>query len=380
MADNKRLANIELLRIFAMVMVIVMHFLRESGNLLSNEQVLTATGTNFLATLLEAFCIVAVNVYVLISGYFGVESRYKPSKAIAFLCQIWFYSLLIPLVLTCLGVSTQAERLGIYGLISYLLPIETESYWFATAYFLLLFMMPVLNPAVKAMSKKQLQITLAGLLILFCGIKSVSPIALAFDRYGYDLSWFICLYLVAAYVRRFGAGIFEKHGWKIYGISCLAIFFMTAGLWQGIRYAGGISYYFTVPFHYNFILCLTGALGLFCAFLKLPVKEGKAAKLFRKGGTLCFGIYLLHEHVDIRYQWYPFLKGLINPKGNTGMLPFLTELLFCAAILFLAGILLDWLRSVLFCGAGKVCRATGLYSKIEALDLAFSSYNSSRRK
>ena len=54
------------------------------------------------------------------------------------------------------------------------------------------------------MTKKQLQITLAGLFCFFSLGKSVSILLFAADRFGYDFGWFICLYLTAAYVRRYG--------------------------------------------------------------------------------------------------------------------------------------------------------------------------------
>lgn len=350
MTENKRLVSVELLRISAMVMVVVMHFLRESGSLLLAEQTGSLTAEGLLATILEAFCIVAVNAYVFISGYFGCESRFKPAKAITFLCQIWFYSLLIPIILVFMGKPVIAKEMGIYGVLQYVLPIETESYWFATSYFLLLLLMPVLNKGAEKMTKGQFQFTLLGLLLIFCGIKSICPIALAFDRYGYDVLWFICVYFTAAYLKKYGADFFRRHSWKIYVGSSLMIAGMTLGLWLVLPYFSKAAYYFTVPFHYNFIFCLTGAIGLFYGFLKLNIKEGRAARLIRRAGRYSFGIYLLHEHPDLRYHWYPFLKGIINPLGKSGAGMLLTELIFSVVILFAAGLIIEWIRDGIFKG------------------------------
>lgn len=358
MAEKKRLASIELLRILAMVMVVVMHFMRESDSLLSAELLSEVPGRVFFGTFLEAFCIVAVNAYVFISGYFGCRSSFKLSKVIAFLCQIWFYSLLIPLVPACLGQPTLMKETGIYGLLSYVLPIESESYWFATSYFLLLLLQPVLNAAADKLTRKQFQMTIFFLLILFCGIKSICPLPLVFDKYGYDLFWFVCVYLVAAYLRIYGGGILERHPFKIYGISCILIFAMTAGLWKACRYFSGAAYYFTVPFHYNFIFCLTGAAGLFYGFLKISLKEGRGTELIRRIGKYSFGIYLFHEHPDIRYSWYPFLKKIINPMEIDSISMFFAELIFSVVILFAAGLVIEWIRNVVFGKAGRLLRNT----------------------
>lgn len=364
MAEKKRLASIELLRILAMVMVVVMHFMRESGSLLSAEMLSGVPGRVFLGTFLEAFCIVAVNTYVFISGYFGCMSKWRLSRVVSFLCQIWFYSLLIPAALSCFGRPTLVRSMGIYGLLQYVLPIESESYWFATSYFLLMLLQPILNTAVNRLAKRQFQIILAGLLLIFCGIKSICPLQLALDKYGYDLFWFICVYLGAAYLRIYGGGILEKRPFKIYGISSLLIFAMTVGLWYVCGYFSGASYYFTVPFHYNFILCLTGAAGLFYGFLKISLKEGRAAGLIRKIGKYSFGIYLFHEHPDIRYSWYPFLKNIINPMEMNSIPMFFAELIFSVVILFAAGLIIEWIRTVIFEKAGRLLRNTAAGSFI----------------
>lgn len=350
-AERKRLANYELLRIVAMVMVVILHFLSRSDNLIALDVPLESV--RVLGTLLESFCLVAVNTYILISGYFSVNSTFKISRAIGLLCQIWFYTLLILFACKAMGIGTVAASKGIYGLIEYLFPIETEHYWFAASYFMLYLLTPVLGAAVKNMSKKQMEITLGGLLILFSVIKSISPVVFAFDRYGYDLPWFICVYLLAAYLGRYGFAFFEKKGWLVYVGSCLIGFFINLSMWFLSKRWDSFRYYFTVPFHYNFIFCLSGAVGLFYGFSKIRIKEGIWAEIIRRLGNLSFGIYLFHEHIDVRYLWYDFIKEVINPRGNKGIFYFIWELICCVLLLFAAGIVIDWLRSSLFALVGK---------------------------
>ena len=63
MEKNRRMTNIELLRILAMIMVVVMHFLYYSGSLMEVGSSLSSV--RIIGTLIEAFCLVAVNTYVL---------------------------------------------------------------------------------------------------------------------------------------------------------------------------------------------------------------------------------------------------------------------------------------------------------------------------
>lgn len=349
MAEKKRMANYELLRLVSMMMVVVLHFLSHSDRLLAVEHPIG--GVRLLGSLIEAFCLVAVNTFVMLSGYLGVNGNFRIGKAFSLYLQILFYSLLIPLVLTLLGAPTEIKTKGFYGLIQYVFPIEAEHYWFATSYFLLYLISPALNAAVRHLPKKKFQVMLAGLLLLFCGVKSVVPVYFPTDHFGYDLPWFICVYLTAAYFSLYGFP-WKKRGWLIYVVSCLLGFGINLLCYFPAQRVEAAAYYFTVPYHYNFIFNLTGAVGLFFAFSCIKIKGGKGAELLCRLGTLSFGIYLLHEHIDLRDRWYEWIQRLVNPLQRAGTGYFLLELLASVVILFAAGLCIDFIRSRIFL-AGK---------------------------
>lgn len=354
MAERKRNANMELLRIIAMAMIVVLHFFKHSGYLPETGiQAKTPSlgAVNIIAIFFESFCVVAVNAYILISGYFGVDSKWKPSKLLAFWCRVLFYTLLILVVAACMGIPVLAEEEGIYGLIKYILPVGTSHYWFVTCYFQLLLLMPILNHAVKAMTQKQLKTVLLALLIPVCFIKSICPIEIVTDHYGYDLLWFICLYLTGACLRSLGEQTLEllkKKGLLLYIGSCLVIAVMVillCGLWERIP---ALRYYASVPWHYNFFLCFTGAIGLFFAFMNLELTDGKGTEVIRKVAKYSFGIYLFHEHLDIQDLWYPFLTGIVNPSHKDSVPMLFTGLLTCLVVIYAAGLCIDFVRSILF--------------------------------
>ena len=98
---KKRQVNFELLRIVAMFMIIALHYLVKGGAAVSYVE--NGAAANYAAWLVEAFCIGAVNCYVLISGYFLVESEWKPGRVASLFFQVLFYSALIPLLLILIG-------------------------------------------------------------------------------------------------------------------------------------------------------------------------------------------------------------------------------------------------------------------------------------
>ena len=87
MAEKKLMVNLELLRCVAMMMVVVLHFLGKGGLLTGGDRSLSEGAvaldvTGYTAWLLESLCIVAVNVYMLISGYFLCTGSFKLSASI----------------------------------------------------------------------------------------------------------------------------------------------------------------------------------------------------------------------------------------------------------------------------------------------------------
>jgi len=104
MQKKERMANLEVLRCVAMMMVVVLHYLGKGGLLPDLTAPLSVQ--DMVAWLLEAFCIVAVNVYMMISGYFLCESSFKLSRLLTLWLQLWLYSVGIGvLAVVCAVVS-----------------------------------------------------------------------------------------------------------------------------------------------------------------------------------------------------------------------------------------------------------------------------------
>ncbi|MBD5458330.1 MAG: acyltransferase [Lachnospiraceae bacterium] len=340
---SKRYANFELLRIVAMLMIIALHYLVK-GNVAA-PYTESRSAVNYAAWFVEAFCIVAVNCYVLLSGYFLVESEWKPGRVLSLLCQILFYSLLVPVAMLCIGMLSWGE-LGLYDWIGFLFPIETEHYWFATAYLFLYLFAPVLAAGIKKMEKKTLQKVIVLLLLFFSVGKSVLPFSLVTDRYGYDYGWFLCLFLVAAYLRLYGCRWLEEksHGLWLYIGMCVCIFTVSAAAGLLGDKVEAFAYYAEMPYTYNHLLCLFGAVGLFFAFKKMRLREGRAAGIIRRIAPYTFGVYLLHEHILVRYEWLNWLQ--VDTVRESFL--FLPHMLWCICVVFLAGILVDFVRAYLF--------------------------------
>lgn len=340
---RKRQANFELLRILAMFMVVAMHYLGKGGILRPFTE--NGSGVNHAAWLIESFCIVAVNVYVLISGYFLVEAEWKASKLISLVVQIFVYSVGIPLVCLALGVGNVREW-GIYQWLTAVLPLQTEHYWFATAYVCMYLFVPVLAAGVKKLSKKQFQITIGLLLLFFSVGKSLSPVLLATDRYGYDFGWFLCLFLAAAYLRLYGIPIInhKRRAGLLYLGSVLGIWGISSLSGYLSRRGLPFTYYIDMPYCYNYILTLFGAVALFYVFSYVRIPEGKISRWICRIASYTFGVYLLHENIAVRELW----QGWMGVEKARESFYFLPHMVICVLAVFLAGVMIDFVRECLF--------------------------------
>jgi len=339
----RRQANFEVLRVLAMAMIVAMHFMLKGGIAVPMSD--DGSLVNHIAWIIEAFCIVAANCYVLIGGYFMIEVEWKLKKLIALVTQVLFFSLLVPFVCLLFKIGNVAQW-SVYEWVFAILPLQMDHYWFATSYVLLFMLIPVLAPGIKQLSQKQLQITIGILLLYYCVIKSFSPILLSTDNYGYDLGWFVCLFLIAAYIRLYGIPFFQgvKKSFGIYLLSCVGIFGISALAGYICRKTGALKYYMDMPYCYNYYLTLIGSVALFYVFKQWKVKEGKVMALICRIAPYTFGVYLLHENLAIRNLW-PAWLGVEGVKESP---LFVLQMLVAVTVVFVFGIIVDFVRKKLF--------------------------------
>lgn len=359
MAGKKRMANLELLRCVAMMMVVVLHYLGK-GQLLPELTGESLGVQGVVAWLLEAFSAVAVNVYMFISGYFLCTSSFKLSRLLRLWLQVWLYSVGFGLIGMLTGVMAETS-VDTHFFLTLLFPVWMEHYWFMTAYLFLYLLLPFVGIALRHMTKQQLRCTAIMLLVVFSLIKSVLPLRLEMDTKGYDCIWYLCVFVAAAYVRRFGIPFLEKKGRGIllYVVCSLLVFGGTMMLRQVFLRTGSLERMTGMCMEYNHILLFLAALGLFYAFLSLPVK-GKIADVIIRIAPYTLGVYLLHENLGLRYTWQNWL-GADKVNGVFGLL---LHTLFAAAAVFVVGIIVDMLRALVMKGIHGILMRTGGYRRL----------------
>lgn len=351
---KERVKNFEILRIFAMLMIVCLHYLSKGGALVNPTEVITESG--YVAWLIEAFCLSAVNVYVLISGYFGIGDENSGNeiqkidvqnilkRTFRIYMQVWFYSVIIGLIFLITGL----QKFDIYMVFTYVFPLSTEHYWFATAYILLTFFMPFLNAGFDRMEKKAIQGILVCMLIMFSVAKTVLPMQLPWDHKGYDAFWFVFLYLTGAYIRRYGIRWItnRRRAVLLYTGSTLVVFISMLLIRFLYMQTGSLEDFISYGYSYNFLFTYIASIGLFLVFMpKKNVEQETSSSLLQIISGATFGVYLIHEHVNLRYLWPTWFQSA--EFATKPILEFALHMIGTVGIVFLVCILVDILRSKL---------------------------------
>ncbi|MCM1112537.1 MAG: acyltransferase [Muribaculum sp.] len=342
-----RKKNLEELRCLAMMMVVVLHFLGK-GELLGDVTAPEMSAAGLAAWVLEAFCIVAVDVYMLISGYLLCESSFKPSRLIRLYLQVWMYSVGIGLAAGLGGLTAGWDT---HDFLTLLFPVSMGHYWFMTAYVFLYLFLPFVGAAVRQMTKEQLKLALIILLLAFCVLKSVLPFRLEEDRMGYDCLWYLCVFLAAAYIRKFGVLFLEKR-WRcglLYAVGCAALLAELLALRTVYLHTGSLGLILKISMEYNHVFVFLAAVGLFGWFLH-GKGAGVVGRIAAQAGPYVLGVYLFHEHMALRYEWMGWFGA-----GNVRTVPELLAKTAAAVVcMFVTGVIIEWLRSFLMVCLGRL--------------------------
>ncbi len=160
LGDNpKRAWGIDILRMIAMFMVLILHILRQDGVLSAAGQYPLQYKTAWFLEI-AAFC--AVNCYALISGFVGIRSPYKYAGIIGLWLRVAFYTVLFTVIVR----FVVPEQVGHREWMNAFFPVMNGVYWFFTAYFAMYFFLPLPMLAAEKMTKKQYAALMIGLIIV----------------------------------------------------------------------------------------------------------------------------------------------------------------------------------------------------------------------
>lgn len=322
--EKKRELNFELLRIVSMFLIVVFHY-HDWGGIINIE---TPIINKLFGEFISIGGNLGVNVFVLISGYFLINSKFKSKKLFKIILEVLFYSVGIYILCVIFNIS----EFNIKSLIKSLLPISYNMYWFATCYVGMYLLSPIVNLTIRNMNRKQHRNLLILLFIMLSVIPTFIVKAVPFSS---ELFWFIFLYLIAGYIKRYNIDI--KNNYKLFCIIILITVFMfsTSVVLTKMNISNPI--YLSQK---NSVTMLFLSISLFMFFKNLKIKDNKVIPFFAKA---TFGVYLIHINESIRvYLFSNILK--IQNFYQSNLFVLIGYVFGTALIIYLVCTLIDTIR------------------------------------
>jgi len=295
-----RKSNIELLRIIAMILIVGYHFSFLIGFDFTTE---TITVNRLWILFLEMGGKLGVNIFVLISGYFLINSpKIKTSKVLKLWLQVVTYTILTFIILLIIRIRPR----GAEEVVKNILPITSRHYWFASTYFVLYLISPYINMFLKSIDKKTYQ----RILVLFTFCWCVIPTILKSTFECNDLIWFVYLYSLSGYFRLY-INEDKINSKKYIGFSLivlilsyfLVIIFEILG--RKISIFDNINYFHRM----QSLPMMLAAVFIFLGFLKIDIGYKKFINVVAES---TFGVYLIHENMYIKLLlWKVIFKNAL---------------------------------------------------------------------
>ena len=221
MTRLSRQSNYELLRIIAMAMILVGHFIvhgLQHGQAFLDQTMIQNPMGQYMQVIIFSFLPIGVNLFILISGFFRIRLRWTSLIHFCLLCI--FYNLIDFLIFTI-----NNDVFSIKEFVKVFLISKTGN-WFFRAYFWLLLISPLLNKAIEGMNEKTYDFMVGCLVFLNC----VSGYLLQSQNVnGFNVLHFIFIYCVGAWIqwRKAYLDQFPKYRYLLAYIICSL---MIAGL------------------------------------------------------------------------------------------------------------------------------------------------------
>ncbi len=190
MSGKVRNSNLELLRIFSMLLIVIAHSMLYGLKLQMNTP-------SYSADLFWYNGSVGVNCFVLISGYFSINQKISLKRMLKLWVTVFTYSFAIYVAVCCFSASS-SQIWNFKHLFDFCFPVVSATYWFISTYILLMLLSPFLNRYLQSLDRESTFRYLGALTILLVLFPSIFR---AIHLSG-SLGLFVLLYSIGAAIRR----------------------------------------------------------------------------------------------------------------------------------------------------------------------------------
>ena len=273
----------------------------------------------------ESTSVCAVDVFLLISGYFGIKWKFKSFFRLVF--QVFFYSVGIYLV----AVLFQIVEWNIKDFLTRFACLFYDSWGFVIGYVILYFLSPVLNSFAQFANPRQYLLLILGLFIAtnFICLSSEGQLVLTYSL----------VYMIGRFLNKYRINQLPIATGKAYFATTLIIFILVYFFLFGFLHLSSASSRIigNIGYRYCAILVILQAVFLFLYFSHLNFKS----RFINWMAESSFAIFLIHMHPTIKTIGYEsFTRSLYNYPEYLHI----TYLVVLILTVFFLSIIIDKLR------------------------------------
>lgn len=360
---TERNSNFELMRITSMFMIVIWHFIFHS-NILAK----TSGTLNLIIYFIYIIVSIHVNSFILVSGYFQYNKKFKPRKIVSLITTTWFYKLIYAIIFSVTGIVTITKT----EMLFFIQPFNFnygfgEFYWFINIYIFLYLLSPFINKLIETLSQRQHK-TLIIILLIMLSIVPTVTLNSTLNNNGYTIASFVMLYIIGAYFGKYKLREnyhFKNFSKNKYQLLLLVLFIISIFLAitpkiitdyfenSTIEILSYVKYLFGLKLidYISPVIILESVL-----YLLLFETFDFKSKFINKVASLTFGIYLVHENnflVKFLYDRLPIsVNGVIYPNV-------IIKMLLYSIIIFIVSAIIEYIRQLI----SKLITKTKIYKK-----------------
>lgn len=332
---HERNSNLELYRIIVMLLIVMHHYVVNSGLVHVMEEYPTAIKSIYLY-ITGAWGKTGINCFVLITGYFMCKSHITLHKFLKLILQIEFYSIIIGGIFLITGYSTFSLR----GLIDIVNPIGNISKDFSACFIIFFLFIPFLNACINNISQRQ-HLALLSLCIFTYTILGTVPFINVEFNY---ITWFSVLYVIASYIRKYKMPYSDN--FRVWTIATMALIVISVVsmlfilyLYSTLGKSATMGFVIFFVSETNKALALVVSICSFMMFKNLPLKHSRVINTI---ASCTFGVLLIHAASDDMRRW--LWHDVCNNVGMYHQSGIYIHAIVIPIIVFCSCALIDYIR------------------------------------
>lgn len=307
-----------------MLMVLALHvnFFCFEGP--TKSEIIETPVQSFARIFFEALTISAVNIFVMISGWFGIKASAR--GLFSFLFQCFYFTLGLFGVFYLFGdASIDFNQVAC---------ATTMNNWFVVAYIGLYLISPVLNAFIKIATRRQIELFL---LSFFCYEMYYGWIGLGhYYSGGYSVVAFIGLYIFSRYLNLYGRNL-GRFGLPLFVAGAIGTILM----YYLVQFTNPLIVPYELDYYSPFVIMSAAGMILWCSTWQL-----RPAYIINFIAASAFAVYLFHFNYNILEPYY--LSTIRNMSEQYNGILYFAMLLLMIISTYIIALILDQPRKLLW--------------------------------